>query len=302
MGHKKSFNVISIMLRLVLSFLLLSTISTEKEDLYLTLSSDVLLIGKQNWVTRVDKGRHNGNIILIHFYEPGDEHSYEFSLAFKEKAKELKGIYIFGFVNCKKERALCDKEVPNSLPVLKLYPPLPFPSEEFNLDFSKAIAKASTFIKSYVTEVNSDTIAGFVAQDPALPKVLFFTDKKGIPMIYNALSNAFKDKLRFSIIRNSESELVRTYGIKKFPAFRVLKTGTKKPFVFEKEPNYPNLFDFLNVFSEQYAPTDKDSQGDVKVWMFESIPELTQKSGKEICFDLEKTLCVILFSKGKPSP
>ena len=56
----------------------------------------------------------------------------------------------------------------------------------------------------------------------------------------------------------------------------------------------------MNSFSEQFAPTLGDQGADAKPWLFESVPELTEKSANEICLGLEKVLCVILFTPQKP--
>lgn len=72
-----------------------------------------------------------------------------------------------------------------------------------------------------------------------MPKVLLFSDKKGIPSVYKGLSVAFEKKLTFGIIRNTENALVTKYGIKKFPSLIVIKTGEKKPFTYTgKEFNF----------------------------------------------------------------
>ena len=270
-------------------------------EIYDGLTTDVQKIGNANWMNQVVKGRQNNNIFIFHFYNENDGKSYAVSKEFKEKASELKGIIIFGSVNCTREKAFCGREAPKSLPALKVYPPLPLPPVEFELDVKKALGEATRHIKSYITELSEDNIAGFVSSDPALPKVLLFTDKPGNAMIFRALSNSFNNKLRFGVIRSDKKELVSTYQVKKFPTLMVLKNGVKKPFLFTKEINYKSLFEFLNVFSEQFVPTDSSKNSEQKPWLFEAIPELHDKSANEICLALDKTLCVILFSEGKPS-
>jgi len=270
-------------------------------DVYEGLNSDVQKVGNGNWMNQVVKGRQNNNIYLFHFYNENDGKSYSVSKEFKEKATELKGIIIFGSVNCSREKVLCGKEAPKSLPAFKVYPPLPLPPVEFELDLKKALGEATRHIRSYLTELSEENMAGFMASDAALPKVLLFTDKPGNAMIIRALSNTFNNKLRFGVVRSDKKELVSAYQVRKFPTLMVVKSGVKKPFLFTKEIGYKNLFEFLNVFSEQFVPTDSSKASDEKPWLFEPIPELTDKSAKEICYDLDKTLCVIVFSSGKPS-
>jgi hypothetical protein len=118
-----------------------------------------------------------------------------------------------------------------------------------------------------------------------VPKVLLFTDKKGVPMLYKGLSVAFEKKLNFGIVRDSDSVLVGKYQIKSFPSVIVLKTGERKPFVYtSKEFNFKELFTFLNIYSEVFVPgggSSLDSSA-TKQWMTEICTLLYMQSPNSI--------------------
>jgi hypothetical protein len=270
-------------------------------EIYDALTTDVLVLTQNNWMSQVVKGRQTDKIFLIHFYNEDDGQSYKFSKGFIEKAAEYKGIVNLGFVNCSKQKQLCTKEAPAKLPGLKLYPPNPDPTRDFELELQKSISAAISFLKYQVTEVNEESAAQFLSADVSLPKSLLFTDKPGLPLMYRALSSSFKNKIRFGIVRKDQSDLISTYNIKKFPTILVIKSGLKRPQYFTKEPTFKNLFEFMNVWSEQFVPTDQDTKTESKSWLFEPLPELTSKSVGDICLNLDKTLCVIFFSPEKPS-
>lgn len=61
------------------------------------------------------------------------------------------------------------------------------------------------------------------------PKVLLFSDKKGIPAIYKALSSHFDKTLQFGLIRNGESGLVSKYKVKSYPSVFLIKDKDSKP-------------------------------------------------------------------------
>jgi hypothetical protein len=42
-----------------------------------------------------------------------------------------------------------------------------------------------------VIEITNANLNTFTAENPSVPKVLLFTDKKGVPMLYKGLSVAF---------------------------------------------------------------------------------------------------------------
>ena len=54
------------------------------------------------------------------------------------------------------------------------------------------MAGAARYVQSNVLEVNSSNFMKFTQDNPSVPKILLFTDKKGIPLIYKALSMAFE--------------------------------------------------------------------------------------------------------------
>ena len=105
------------------------------------------------------------------------------------------------------------------------------------------------------------------------------------------------------IVRQENKDVFHKYNIKAAPKIVVVKTGEKKPIEYSGEINYSDIFDFLNVYSEQYVVgggSNFDGAGS-KPWLTESIPELTIKSAKDICLDAQGALCVIIFNKEKPS-
>lgn len=286
------------MLKVTLFLLLVSFAASNQ--IYDALKTDVLVLTQKNWMPQVIKGRQTDKIFLIHFYNDDDGKSYKFSKEFIEKAAEYKGIIHLGFVNCSKQKQLCAKEAPANLPSLKLYPPNPSPTQDFELELKRSIGAAISHMNYQVTEVNEESAPKYLTADVSLPKALLFTDKPGLPLMYRALSSTFKNKIRFGIVRKDQSDLITTYAIKKFPTILVLKSGLKRPAYFTKEPTFKNLFEFMNIWSEQFVPTDQDTKTETKSWLFEPLPELTSKSAGDICLNLDKTLCVIIFAPVQP--
>lgn len=280
--------------------LLVGVLALSAHALYDALQSEVAVISQTNWMAQVVKGRQNDNIILVHFLNGEDAQSQTFAKEFTAKAAEYKGVYLMGYVDCRKDAPLCRKEGVASFPTLRIYPPLPLPHETLALDVKAALSRASKFLKSYLTEVDDDNVTGFLNTDMTLPKVLYFADKPGAPLLLRALSRNFHKKLSFGIVRSSATGVLRSHNVKKLPTMLVFKSGHKRPFQFEKEFKYREAFEFLNFFSEQFVPTMDEKASEAKPWLFESVPELTEKSANEVCLALEKTLCVILFAPRKP--
>lgn len=105
------------------------------------------------------------------------------------------------------------------------------------------------------------------------------------------------------IAKSDQQDVVFKFNVNKFPSIVVQKTGMNKPAVYTGKINYQAIFDWLNIYSEQFVPGGgDDSEGDAsKPWINESVPELFSKSADDVCFGGSKSLCVILFSSGKPN-
>ena len=59
------------------------------------------------------------------------------------------------------------------------------------------------------------------------------------------------------MIKSEATALASQYGVKKFPAFFILKHGEKKPFKYEGESfTYKDLFEFINIYSETFVHPD----------------------------------------------
>ena len=131
---------------------------------------------------------------------------------------------------------------------------------------------AARYLHSNVIEITNSNIKTFLGENPSVPKVLLFTDKKGVPMVYKGLSVNFERKLTFGIVRNTDDILAERYAVKSFPSLQVIKTGEKKPFSFKGKYEFQELFDFLNIYSEVFVPgggSSHESQA-TKQWMTES--------------------------------
>jgi len=101
--------------------------------------------------------------------------------------------------------------------------------------------------------VTSENEATFISESPSVPKVLLFTDKKGIPIIYKGLSLTFEKKLFFGIVRSTDKDLLDKYKVKNTPSILVVKANEKKPQVYKGSIKFNEIFEFLNIYSEAFV-------------------------------------------------
>lgn len=60
------------------------------------------------------------------------------------------------------------------------------------LEIKKILTLAAGYLQNNVVEVTSSNVNTWLKEAPAVPKVLLFTDKTGIPTIYKGLSLNFE--------------------------------------------------------------------------------------------------------------
>lgn len=175
----------------ILAALLILTVSCG--NIYKDNKSAVISVTKQNWDSQVMSKRNIGHTLIIHFYKSSDGKSLKFRNTFNEEANKAQGIFQFCAIDCEADFALCAKEDVKQVPALKIYPPVPIPSPEpdFELDIKRAIRISSGYVQSKVQEVTDDNYQQKMGENPAVPKVLLFTDKPGVPILFKALSLSF---------------------------------------------------------------------------------------------------------------
>jgi thiol-disulfide isomerase/thioredoxin len=173
--------------------LALLVLSASCENLYQNTKYSVVSVSSKNWDTQVMSKRNIGHVVIAHFYRADDGRSRSFRDVFDDEAKKNKGIFMFVGVDCQENIAICQREDARDFPSIKIYPPVPIPvlPADVELDMKKIVRTASGYVQSKVIEINDDNYPQKMGENPAVPKVLLFTDKPNTPILYKALSLAF---------------------------------------------------------------------------------------------------------------
>merc|ERR1712166_1513479 len=90
---------------------------------------------------------------------------------------------------------------------------------------------AYRFIGNNSVEITQNNFDTYKDDRVGTPKMLLFTEKKGTPIVYRALSTYFAKTLDFGIVRKNDAFLIKKFKITKFPAFVLLK-NKEKPLPF----------------------------------------------------------------------
>ncbi|CAD8206853.1 unnamed protein product [Paramecium octaurelia] len=273
------------------------------KQLYDVKKSYVTPVNEINFEKQINKIRQTTKYVtIVHFYKYSDGESRSFAPKYDEFTNEYKGIFRIASCDCDEAEKICQKESVSKFPTFRVYPPYPVPAIDFEgpLEIDGILKLATKYIHNNVIEITEANINTFINENPTVPKVLLFSEKKGFPLVYKGLSVEFEKKLSFGIVRASEKALLDRYSIKSFPKLLLVKTNEKKPFPYTGEYKFKPMFDFLNVHSEVFVPGGGSSADSAatKEWMMQVVPQLHQRSANDICLKVESAICVILLNNG----
>lgn len=250
-------------------------------------TSAVSVLNRSNFNKRVTSDRKKG-IKIVHFYSMDDGVSADHKNDFEDFIRKNKGMYEMMALNCDENPDVCEKEGVTEYPHFRIYPAYPMPVVDLKKDkytFKKLLKKASKLVLDKtidLTGVNHDT---FIEDHPGKAKVLLFTKSSETPALYKALASNFDKTLFFGVVRDSEVSLAKKYRVKEFPTIVLVKPGDE-PRKFDKEINYYNLYNFINVYSEIFDFGDNSEVVAVsaasKSWLSSKFPELTAESSQDL--------------------
>ena len=178
---------------LVISLLFSIITSNSNGELYDAGRSTLINLNPMNFDTQIPNNRNKDIISFIHFYSPDDGKSNQLKDVFIELDKEYSGMFKLAGLNCKKYKDLCTKEGVVEYPTYKLYPPLPAPPMKYEgkIEPLKILTYLGRFVGSKVQELNNNNYDEFITTRANIPKIILFTDKKKIPLIFKRLSVQF---------------------------------------------------------------------------------------------------------------
>ena len=307
-----------IQILLFLIFLINIIESKNDGELYDAGRSTLINLNPMNFDTQITNNRNKEIISFIHFYSPDDGKSNQLKDVFIELDKEYSGMFKLAGLNCKKYKDLCSKQGVTDYPTYKIYPPLPAPPMKYEgkVEPKYIISYLGRFIGSKVQELNNNNFDEFIQGRTNIPKVLLFTNKKNIPLIFKRLSLQFdvsnnilifnlikQQKIDFGIVRSEDTGITSRYKVKSFPKIMAIGTDKKTKF-YEGEMRYKLIMDFCNVYQETFFRVGEEStpnEEPKKPWMTEKFPEYTKESAGTLCFNVDGALCVLVIHKEKPN-
>lgn len=238
---------------------------------------------------------------MVQFYKADEANSKRDKGQYEKFAIEHEKMFRIGSVECNEWSSICSAQGITEYPSYIVYPPTPIPAVNYiepatELDTDKLKKMAYKYVGNRVIEITSSNIDNFVGDNPGKPKMLLFSNKKGTPIVYRALSTYFDKTLEFGLVRSEEEAVVKKYKVSKYPTFMLLRNGEKNLAYDGDSYTYSELFEFVNIYSETFVfggDQEELVSAAEKPWLNEPFPYLDKESGNDICLKKDGTLCVI---------
>ena len=150
-------------------------------------------------------------------------------------------------------------------------------------------------MQNFVRIINKDNYNDFITSHSERYHVLLFTSKKTTPPLFKSLSKDFLNHLDFGEVRQTQSELIKTFNINKFPSLLVITNPEfNEVDMFNEEMKYDTIKKFLNKYAYKKMQENKDVKvRELNKDTYERVGMCSNNDNKNICL-------IFFINKEKP--
>ena len=257
-------------------------------------NTDVLTLKMEN----ISKLLSRRKIWFVYFFKSKDEGFENMNNKIKEISSQCYGIFNFGAVNCRDDEEICEEYSVYSTPKIVYFPESANEVEEEykgNIDFQSIFKYGAKLMQNFVRVINKDNYNDFITSYPERYHVLLFTSKKSTPPLFKSLSKDYLNHLSFGEVRQTETELIKTFNVDKFPTLMVLTNyETNEVDVFKEDMKYDTIKKFLNKYGYKKMPENKEIKvRELNKNTYEKLGMCSSNDNKNICL-------IFFINKEKP--
>ena len=247
-------------------------------------NTDVLTLKMEN----ISKLLSRRKIWFVYFFKSKDEGFENMNNKIKEISSQCYGIFNFGAVNCRDDEEICEEYSVYSTPKIVYFPESANEVEEEykgNIDFQSIFKYGAKLMQNFVRVINKDNYNDFITSYPERYHVLLFTSKKTTPPLFKSLSKDYLNHLSFGEVRQTETELIKTFNVDKFPTLMVLTNyETNEVDVFKEDMKYDTIKKFLNKYGYKKMPENKEIKvRELNKNTYEKLGMCSSNDNKNIC-------------------
>ena len=246
-------------------------------------NTDVLHLKMDN----LSKLLNRRKIWFVYFFKSNNEGFQETKQKIVDIASQSYGIFNFGAVNCKDDEEICEDYSVYSTPKILYFPDSGKDEEEYKgpIEFQSFFKYGAKLMQNFVRSINKDNFNDFMSTHSERYHVLLFTSKKTTPPLFKALSKDYLNHLSFGEIRQTETELIKSFNINKFPTLLIItEPESNEVDIFKDELKYDTIKKFLNKYAYKKMQENKNIKvRELNSNTYESLGMCSSNDGKNIC-------------------
>merc|ERR1719281_1736436 len=181
---------------------------------------DIQQIQASNFDGVIGKFR-DGAVSSLWFFKGSNAADDAFLDEYNNLAKEYKGMVKVTAIDCETNSKFCEKNNVKTTPSVMIYPPNPMPAFmwEGKLEKKPLSGRLAKLIPDNTLVLTADNVDKFLTSDATKPKVLLFSNKDKVPLMFKALSSegVLKRTCKFAFVKEAEDAIVKRFKVKKFP-------------------------------------------------------------------------------------
>ncbi|CAK0750414.1 hypothetical protein CVIRNUC_001989 [Coccomyxa viridis] len=200
---------------------------------------------------------------VVEFYAPWCGHCQQLAPTYTKVAKNLQGMVTVAAVDCDEDsnKKLCGKYGVKGFPTIKMFPALakanPYTGkmEKSPTDYqgprsAKAMADSALalLLDTFITNLKGAAAFEKFRDASEAPKVILASTKPRATPLYKSLSLAFRGRLAFALVRDSETDILSSLEISEPPALVVI-LPEGETIKYEGSMKAKDLTAFLNRYA-----------------------------------------------------
>ena len=246
-------------------------------------NTDVLHLKMDN----LSKLLNRRKIWFVYFFKSNNQGFNEMKQKIIDISSQSYGIFNFGAVNCKDDEEICEDYSVYSTPKILYFPDSGKDEEEYKgpIEFQSIFKYGAKLMQNFVRVINKDNYNDFITTHSERFHVLLFTSKKTTPPLFKALSKDYLNHLSFGEIRQSETELIKSFNVNKFPTLMVItEPESNEVDIFKEELKYDNIKKFLNKYGYKKRQENKNIKvRELNSNTYERLGMCSTNDNKNIC-------------------
>ena len=199
------------------------------------------------------------HLLVSIIFDGKTEKTWQLSKTLRDVTDKLSNYVRFVSFDCSSEPGVCAEGILKDLPAVNMFIPnksykslkdrmteKPYVGLINGKEIGEAITKEIPYLGEVLDTENFDSFAELDGN-----RVILFTNKENVPIIYKGISMKFRDRIRIGVVLANSTEIGQQYEVTDYPTILLLQDSNKIKYRGKQE------FEDISKFIKDYASDEK---------------------------------------------